>query len=225
MQICLCFSTSEGSPPPPKSCVTLMPYTLVTPHFPPVCRPILLLPTILGRMLDKKLASWQGFQLCEPGKQRYGVIAPHPHLCQYSRRKTYYNMVKFWHIKNVCHLNFFFYILSFYNHKPQCILLGFCVMSQHKMGVCEVEGKLYATFCFTKMWKVEYISTQPSWIKALFKVTSLWEKDSVYKFLLTLSKTAQVQNRWICTKLNYTLVNCGDHLDDFWRPLGILKCI
>ncbi|XP_043971187.1 caspase recruitment domain-containing protein 14 isoform X1 [Gambusia affinis] len=58
--------TEPGSPPPPKSCVTLMPYTLVTPHFPPVCRPILLLPTILGRMLDKKLASWQGFQLCEP---------------------------------------------------------------------------------------------------------------------------------------------------------------
>ncbi|XP_007544882.1 caspase recruitment domain-containing protein 14 isoform X2 [Poecilia formosa] len=58
--------TESGSPVPPKSCVTLMPYTLVTPHFPPVCRPILLLPTILGRMLEKKLASWQGFQLCEP---------------------------------------------------------------------------------------------------------------------------------------------------------------
>ncbi|XP_028993451.1 caspase recruitment domain-containing protein 14 isoform X2 [Betta splendens] len=49
-----------------RSCVTLMPYTLVTPHYPPVCRPILLLPTVLGRMLDKKLASWQGFELCEP---------------------------------------------------------------------------------------------------------------------------------------------------------------
>lgn len=46
-----------------------MPYTLVTPHYPPVCRPILLLPTVLGRMLNKKLASWQGFQLCDPGKQ------------------------------------------------------------------------------------------------------------------------------------------------------------
>lgn len=52
----------------PKGCVTLMPYTLVTPHFPPVCRPILLLPSILGRVLDKKLAGWQGFQLLEPGK-------------------------------------------------------------------------------------------------------------------------------------------------------------
>lgn len=43
-----------------------MPYTLVTPHYPPVCRPVLLLPTILGRALDQKLAEWQGFQLCEP---------------------------------------------------------------------------------------------------------------------------------------------------------------
>lgn len=46
-----------------------MPYTLVTPHYPPVCRPILLLPTVLGRVLDKKLAGWQGFQLCTPGKK------------------------------------------------------------------------------------------------------------------------------------------------------------
>ncbi|KAK0149197.1 Caspase recruitment domain-containing protein 14 [Merluccius polli] len=28
--------------------------------------PVLVLPTVLGRVLDKKLASWQGFQLCEP---------------------------------------------------------------------------------------------------------------------------------------------------------------
>uniref|UniRef100_A0A6Q2Z4R1 CARD domain-containing protein n=1 Tax=Esox lucius TaxID=8010 RepID=A0A6Q2Z4R1_ESOLU len=49
-----------------RGCVTLMPYTLVTPHYPPICRPILLLPTILGRALDSKLAEWQGFQLCEP---------------------------------------------------------------------------------------------------------------------------------------------------------------
>ncbi|MED6231862.1 hypothetical protein ATANTOWER_011563 [Ataeniobius toweri] len=67
-------STESGPPSPSKSCVTLMPYTLVTPHFPPVCRPILLLPTILGRMLDKKLDSWQGFQLCEPGKKCYSLI-------------------------------------------------------------------------------------------------------------------------------------------------------
>ncbi|KAK7929670.1 hypothetical protein WMY93_006065 [Mugilogobius chulae] len=33
---------------------------------PPVCRPILLLPSILGRVLDKKLAGWEGFQLLEP---------------------------------------------------------------------------------------------------------------------------------------------------------------
>uniref|UniRef100_A0A3P9N1Z0 Caspase recruitment domain family, member 14 n=1 Tax=Poecilia reticulata TaxID=8081 RepID=A0A3P9N1Z0_POERE len=75
-------SGTASSPVPPKTCVTLMPYTLVTPHFPPVCRPILLLPTILGRMLDKKLASWQGFQLCEPGKKRCIVIASHTHLCR-----------------------------------------------------------------------------------------------------------------------------------------------
>lgn len=47
-----------------------MPYSLVTPHYPPVCRPVLLLPTVLGRVLDKKLASWQGFQLCTPGEDR-----------------------------------------------------------------------------------------------------------------------------------------------------------
>ncbi|XP_042284811.1 caspase recruitment domain-containing protein 14 [Thunnus maccoyii] len=59
-------STESGDTSAPKSCVTLMPYSLVTPHYPPICRPILLLPTVLGRMLDKKLGGWQGFQLCEP---------------------------------------------------------------------------------------------------------------------------------------------------------------
>ncbi|XP_029951042.1 caspase recruitment domain-containing protein 14 isoform X2 [Salarias fasciatus] len=59
-------SAESGDTSAPKSCVTLMPYTLVTPHVPPTCRPVLLLPTVLGRTLDKKLASWQGFQLCEP---------------------------------------------------------------------------------------------------------------------------------------------------------------
>nr|XP_020516470.1 caspase recruitment domain-containing protein 14-like [Labrus bergylta] len=49
-----------------KTCMSLMPYTLVTPHYPPICRPVLLLPTVLGRILDKKLEGWQGFQLCEP---------------------------------------------------------------------------------------------------------------------------------------------------------------
>uniref|UniRef100_A0A3P8WCM7 Caspase recruitment domain family, member 14 n=1 Tax=Cynoglossus semilaevis TaxID=244447 RepID=A0A3P8WCM7_CYNSE len=60
------LSNSLGDTSAPKSCVTLMPYTLVTPHYPPVCRPVLLLPTILGRMLDKKLEEWPGFQVCEP---------------------------------------------------------------------------------------------------------------------------------------------------------------
>lgn len=62
-----------GDTSAPKSCVSLMPYTLVTPHYPPICRPVLLLPTVLGRVLDKKLADWQGFQLCEPG-ERYCVV-------------------------------------------------------------------------------------------------------------------------------------------------------
>ncbi|KAJ8002086.1 hypothetical protein DPEC_G00176150 [Dallia pectoralis] len=59
-------SSGLGDASAPRGCVTLMPYTLVTPHYPPTCRPILLLPTILGRVLDNKLAEWQGFQLCEP---------------------------------------------------------------------------------------------------------------------------------------------------------------
>ncbi|XP_029295597.1 caspase recruitment domain-containing protein 14 [Cottoperca gobio] len=59
-------STESGDTSAPKSCLTLMPYSLVTPHFPPICRPVLVLPSILGHILDKKLADWQGFQLCEP---------------------------------------------------------------------------------------------------------------------------------------------------------------
>ncbi|KAF4112112.1 hypothetical protein G5714_006907 [Onychostoma macrolepis] len=50
----------------PSRCVTLMPYTLVSPRFPPICRPVLLLPTLLGRVLHKRLAEQQGYQLCEP---------------------------------------------------------------------------------------------------------------------------------------------------------------
>uniref|UniRef100_A0A3Q3WAF9 Uncharacterized protein n=1 Tax=Mola mola TaxID=94237 RepID=A0A3Q3WAF9_MOLML len=61
-----CTVSDAGDTSAAKSCVSLMPYTLVTPHYPPVCRPVLLLPTILGRILDKKVAGWQGFQLCEP---------------------------------------------------------------------------------------------------------------------------------------------------------------
>uniref|UniRef100_A0A673FL39 Caspase recruitment domain family, member 14 n=1 Tax=Sinocyclocheilus rhinocerous TaxID=307959 RepID=A0A673FL39_9TELE len=52
----------------PSRCVTLMPYTLVSPRFPPICRPVLLLPTLLGRVLHKRLAEQEGYQLCEPGK-------------------------------------------------------------------------------------------------------------------------------------------------------------
>ncbi|XP_076871587.1 caspase recruitment domain-containing protein 14 isoform X2 [Brachyhypopomus gauderio] len=78
----------------PKCCMTLMPYTLVTPHYPPVCRPVLLLPTILGRILHKRLAEQEGYQLCEPESlsvsehaaqmQKGGVLEecePNTHRC------------------------------------------------------------------------------------------------------------------------------------------------
>ncbi|KTF77269.1 hypothetical protein cypCar_00015885 [Cyprinus carpio] len=50
----------------PSRCVTLMPYTLVSPRFPPICRPVVLLPTLLGHVLHKRLAEQEGYQLCEP---------------------------------------------------------------------------------------------------------------------------------------------------------------
>ncbi|XP_041789301.1 caspase recruitment domain-containing protein 14 [Chelmon rostratus] len=73
-------STDSGDTSAAKSCISLMPYTLVTPHYPPICRPVLLLPTILGRILDKKLAGWQGFQLCEPE-----VLSSSEHAAQLQR--------------------------------------------------------------------------------------------------------------------------------------------
>ncbi|KAI5613759.1 caspase recruitment domain-containing protein 14, partial [Silurus asotus] len=54
--------SDDGKP----SSVSLMPYTLVTPHHPPVCRPVLLVPTILRGILDKRLAEQLGYQMCEP---------------------------------------------------------------------------------------------------------------------------------------------------------------
>ncbi|XP_062852643.1 caspase recruitment domain-containing protein 14 [Trichomycterus rosablanca] len=59
-------NTSTGDCNTSRSFVSLMPYKLVTPHHPPVCRPVLLLPTILGGIINKRLAELQGFQLCEP---------------------------------------------------------------------------------------------------------------------------------------------------------------
>ncbi|XP_042341539.1 LOW QUALITY PROTEIN: caspase recruitment domain-containing protein 14-like [Plectropomus leopardus] len=73
-------STESGDASAAKSCLTLMPYSLVMPHFPPICRPVLLLPTILGHILNKKLADWQGFQLCEPE-----VLSPSEHAAQLQR--------------------------------------------------------------------------------------------------------------------------------------------
>uniref|UniRef100_A0A8C5BZY8 Caspase recruitment domain-containing protein 14 n=1 Tax=Gadus morhua TaxID=8049 RepID=A0A8C5BZY8_GADMO len=74
----LLFPGEAAAAAPPRGCVTLMPYTLVTPHYPPVCRPVLVLPTVLGRVLDEKLACWQGFQLCEPGEE---APPPPPPAC------------------------------------------------------------------------------------------------------------------------------------------------
>lgn len=51
-----------------------MPYTLVTPQFPPICRPVLLLPTIFGLVLHKRLAEQEGYQLCEPGKKNHFIF-------------------------------------------------------------------------------------------------------------------------------------------------------
>ncbi|XP_066560302.1 caspase recruitment domain-containing protein 14 [Amia ocellicauda] len=46
--------------------ITLMPYTLVNPHRPPAPRPVLLLPTVFGRLMNNRLAELQGFQKCVP---------------------------------------------------------------------------------------------------------------------------------------------------------------
>ncbi|KPP65920.1 caspase recruitment domain-containing protein 14-like, partial [Scleropages formosus] len=56
----------EGESSAPGGCITLMPYTLVTPHHPPASRPVLLLPTIHGLIMNKRLGEQPGFQLCEP---------------------------------------------------------------------------------------------------------------------------------------------------------------
>lgn len=77
------YIASDVDTSAPKCCLSLMPYTLVTPHYPPTCRPVLLLPTILGRVLDNKLAGWRGFQLCEPGMEYYVVICCNERHCVY----------------------------------------------------------------------------------------------------------------------------------------------
>ncbi|MCJ8730099.1 hypothetical protein PDJAM_G00114300 [Pangasius djambal] len=69
-------SSDEGKP----GSVSLMPYTLVTPHYPPVCRPVLLLPTILRGILHKRLAERDGYQLCEPGTENKTPEKPAQHL-------------------------------------------------------------------------------------------------------------------------------------------------
>ncbi|XP_034543787.1 caspase recruitment domain-containing protein 14 [Notolabrus celidotus] len=73
-------SIDSGDSSASKTFMSLMPYTLVTPHYPPICRPVLLLPTVLGRILDKKLAGWQGFQLCQPE-----MLSPSEHAARLQR--------------------------------------------------------------------------------------------------------------------------------------------
>ncbi|XP_074870269.1 caspase recruitment domain-containing protein 14 [Carettochelys insculpta] len=49
------------------SCFTLMPYTLVRPHKLAHPRPVLLVPTLLGRILSHKLCLTKGFEKCPSG--------------------------------------------------------------------------------------------------------------------------------------------------------------
>ncbi|NXK48257.1 CAR14 protein, partial [Chauna torquata] len=48
-------------------CFTLMPYTLVQPHQPGQLRPVLIVPTLLGRILADKLCLSKGFEKCPSG--------------------------------------------------------------------------------------------------------------------------------------------------------------
>nr|XP_033817534.1 caspase recruitment domain-containing protein 14 [Geotrypetes seraphini]XP_033817535.1 caspase recruitment domain-containing protein 14 [Geotrypetes seraphini]XP_033817536.1 caspase recruitment domain-containing protein 14 [Geotrypetes seraphini]XP_033817537.1 caspase recruitment domain-containing protein 14 [Geotrypetes seraphini]XP_033817538.1 caspase recruitment domain-containing protein 14 [Geotrypetes seraphini] len=48
------------------SCFTLMPYSIVKPHRPAKLRPIVFMPSLLGRILNEKLRNSKGFAKCEP---------------------------------------------------------------------------------------------------------------------------------------------------------------
>ncbi|MBN3314231.1 CAR14 protein, partial [Atractosteus spatula] len=62
---CCFVPLSAGGSAVSFGCVNLMPYTLVTPHRPPTPRPVIILPRILGQILNDRLAEVQGFQKCE----------------------------------------------------------------------------------------------------------------------------------------------------------------
>lgn len=119
-----------GDTSAPKSCVSLMPYTLVTPHYPPVCRPVLLLPTVLGRILDKKLAGWQGFQLCEPGEKHCVVTCRNKTLCIHISHQFHWSM---------CHLR---YILDTEEeHTFLCWQISLFELTDHIFVCCCKPGR------------------------------------------------------------------------------------
>ncbi|KAM6175983.1 LOW QUALITY PROTEIN: caspase recruitment domain-containing protein 14 [Erethizon dorsatum] len=55
-EVCMCFWT--------ESCFTLAPYTLVHPHRPSRPRPVIFLPSMVGKILSRKLCLLQGFKKC-----------------------------------------------------------------------------------------------------------------------------------------------------------------
>uniref|UniRef100_A0A8C5RBI4 Caspase recruitment domain family member 14 n=1 Tax=Leptobrachium leishanense TaxID=445787 RepID=A0A8C5RBI4_9ANUR len=61
---CLCEDSSTGSTPS-RSCSTLMPYVLVTPVKVTSKRPVLFVPSLLGRILSEKLCASKDFMKCD----------------------------------------------------------------------------------------------------------------------------------------------------------------
>ncbi|KAM4662628.1 caspase recruitment domain-containing protein 14 isoform 1-T3 [Discoglossus pictus] len=61
---CQCEGLSVGSAPG-RSCFTLMPYTLVTHHKIVTPRPVLLVPSLLGRILSEKICTSKDFIKCD----------------------------------------------------------------------------------------------------------------------------------------------------------------
>ncbi|KAG6936864.1 caspase recruitment domain family, member 14, partial [Chelydra serpentina] len=57
------------------SCFTLMPYTLVRPHMLAQLRPVLVVPSLLGRILSDKLCLTKGFEKCPSGLLREAECA------------------------------------------------------------------------------------------------------------------------------------------------------
>uniref|UniRef100_A0A674JDR8 Caspase recruitment domain family member 14 n=1 Tax=Terrapene triunguis TaxID=2587831 RepID=A0A674JDR8_9SAUR len=61
------------------SCFTLMPYTLVRPHKLAQLRPVLFVPTLLGKILSDKLCLTKGFEKCPSGTSlQHPLTTGHP---------------------------------------------------------------------------------------------------------------------------------------------------